>query len=239
MPIRVVQLSRAGQVIMDRIAAFPKPIVAAIHGNCLGGGLEVALACHYRVASSSSKTAMALPEVKLGLLPGAGGTQRLPQIVGLTKVRRRRRQRRRHTSCSELTMAHAMASGTLQALDLMLTGKNVRADRARSMKLVDVVADPNALETAAVLVAKQLASGKLVKAPRKRSIVDRVLEDWSYARDYVFNQARKTVRSETGASGPDQVPGPLTGRSRSPIWLVRRTRSTSRPAGTTLRRTLS
>jgi hypothetical protein len=72
---------------MDRIAAFPKPVVAAIHGNCLGGGLEVALACHYRVASSSPKTTLALPEVKLGLLPGAGGTQRLPQLIGLTKVR--------------------------------------------------------------------------------------------------------------------------------------------------------
>ena len=190
----VVQLSRAGQVIMDRIAAFPKPIVAAIHGNCLGGGLEVALACHYRVASSSSKTALALPEVKLGLLPGAGGTQRLPQIVGLTKVRRPQCVHRpRRPRDSELTWSTSWRK-TLQALDLMLTGKNVRADRARSMKLVDVVADPNALETAAVLVAKQLASGKLVKAPRKRSIVDRVLEDWSYARNYVFDQARKTVR---------------------------------------------
>ena len=72
---------------MDRLEAFPKPVVAAIHGSCLGGGLEVALACHYRVASTSSKTQLGLPEVQLGLLPGAGGTQRLPRLIGLTKVR--------------------------------------------------------------------------------------------------------------------------------------------------------
>jgi enoyl-CoA hydratase/carnithine racemase len=82
-----------------------------------------------------------------------------------------------------------------QSLDLMLTGKNVRADKAKSLKLVDVVADPTALETAAVLVAQQLASGKLVRAPRKRSLVDRIMEDWGYARNYVFQQARATVRS--------------------------------------------
>jgi hypothetical protein len=60
-----------------------KPKVAAIHGNCLGGGLEFALSCHYRIASSSPKTGLALPEVMLGILPGAGGTQRLPKLIGL------------------------------------------------------------------------------------------------------------------------------------------------------------
>jgi enoyl-CoA hydratase/carnithine racemase len=60
-----------------------KPKVAAINGNCLGGGLEFALSCHYRVASSSPKTGLALPEVMLGILPGAGGTQRLPKLIGL------------------------------------------------------------------------------------------------------------------------------------------------------------
>jgi enoyl-CoA hydratase / long-chain 3-hydroxyacyl-CoA dehydrogenase len=64
-------LSRAGQRLMDRLAASRKPVVAAIDGVCLGGGLELALACTYRVASSSRKTTLGLPEVKLGLLPGA------------------------------------------------------------------------------------------------------------------------------------------------------------------------
>lgn len=67
--------------LVGRIEASTKPVIAAIHGTCFGGGCEVALSCHYRIAAPSAK--MGLPEVKLGLLPGAGGTQRLPRIVGV------------------------------------------------------------------------------------------------------------------------------------------------------------
>ncbi|MFL6729191.1 MAG: enoyl-CoA hydratase-related protein, partial [Sphingomicrobium sp.] len=70
--------------VVDRIEACTKPVVAAIHGTALGGGLEVALACHYRVALPSAK--LGTPEVKLGLLPGAGGTQRLPRVAGVRKA---------------------------------------------------------------------------------------------------------------------------------------------------------
>jgi 3-hydroxyacyl-CoA dehydrogenase len=70
--------------VVDRIEACTKPVVAAIHGTALGGGLEVALACHYRVADPSAK--LGTPEVKLGLLPGAGGTQRLPRVAGVRKA---------------------------------------------------------------------------------------------------------------------------------------------------------
>ena len=77
------------------------PVVAAIHGSCLGGGLELALACRYRVASDDPRTVVGLPEVMLGLIPGAGGTQRLPRLVGL-------------------------ATG----LDLILTGRSLKASRA-------------------------------------------------------------------------------------------------------------
>src|SRR3954464_2530466 len=70
--------------VVDRIEACSKPVVAAIHGTALGGGLEVALGCHYRVALPSAK--FGTPEVKLGLLPGAGGTQRLPRVVGVRKA---------------------------------------------------------------------------------------------------------------------------------------------------------
>ncbi|OQS02348.1 trifunctional enzyme subunit alpha, partial [Thraustotheca clavata] len=79
----VKKLSKNGQEYMQRIEKSSKPFIAAIDGSCMGGGLEVALACHYRIASSSKKTVLALPEVMLGLLPGAGGTQRLPRLVGL------------------------------------------------------------------------------------------------------------------------------------------------------------
>ena len=70
--------------VVDRIEACSKPVVAAIHGTALGGGLEVALGCHYRVALPSAK--LGVPEVKLGLLPGAGGTQRLPRVAGVEKA---------------------------------------------------------------------------------------------------------------------------------------------------------
>ena len=75
---------RACSTSQDTIENSPKPVVAAIHGTALGGGLEVALCCHYRVAVPSAKCG--LPEVNLGLLPGAGGTQRLPRIVGVEKA---------------------------------------------------------------------------------------------------------------------------------------------------------
>ncbi|MGE5145038.1 MAG: enoyl-CoA hydratase-related protein, partial [Acidobacteriota bacterium] len=70
------QLSRDGQALLDRVAASTKPTVAAIHGACLGGGLEFALACRYRVATDHPKTQIGLPEIQLGILPGAGGCQR-------------------------------------------------------------------------------------------------------------------------------------------------------------------
>jgi 3-hydroxyacyl-CoA dehydrogenase/enoyl-CoA hydratase/3-hydroxybutyryl-CoA epimerase len=91
-------LSKNGQALLTRLETMRVPVVAAIHGACLGGGLETALACRYRVASEHAKTVLALPEVQLGLIPGAGGTQRLPRLVGLQN-----------------------------ALDMILTSRNVRA----------------------------------------------------------------------------------------------------------------
>ncbi len=76
-----MQLSERGQeLLFDFIEQFPKPIIACINGFALGGGLELAMACHIRIASENTK--MGLPEVSLGLIPGYGGTQRLPQIIG-------------------------------------------------------------------------------------------------------------------------------------------------------------
>ena len=115
-----------GQVVMNRVANMQskKPWIAAIDGACLGGGLEMALACSYRVATASPKTVLGLPEVMLGLLPGSGGTQRLIPLVGAQK-----------------------------GLDLMLTGKQLKADRAKKMGLVDHVVDAHALERSAVATA--------------------------------------------------------------------------------------
>ncbi|MGY2925880.1 enoyl-CoA hydratase/carnithine racemase [Ewingella americana] len=96
------ELATKGQTVMSHISAFPVPVVAAIHGACLGGGLELALACHARICSLDDKTQLGLPEVQLGLLPGSGGTQRLPRLIGAPK-----------------------------ALDMMLTGRSIRAKQAQ------------------------------------------------------------------------------------------------------------
>src|SRR5690606_22893323 len=97
-------ISHKGHAILKRMEDSKKPIVAAINGSCLGAGLEIALACTARIAASDRNTKMALPEVQLGLLPGGGGTQRLPRLIGIQK-----------------------------ALDMMLTGKNIFAVPAKKM----------------------------------------------------------------------------------------------------------
>ena len=79
-------MSKALQNVLKKYEDLPKPVIAAINGPCLGGGLEVAMACHYRIATTSPKTVLGVPEVKLGLLPGAGGTQRLPRLIPLDKA---------------------------------------------------------------------------------------------------------------------------------------------------------
>ena len=122
-------LSRQGQMIFDQLENLSIPVVAAVHGACLGGGLELAMACHGRVCSDSGKTALGLPEVQLGLLPGGGGTQRLPKLVGIQK-----------------------------SLDMMLTGKQLRAKQALKAGLVNVVVPHSIL----IETAEKLAlSGKV------------------------------------------------------------------------------
>ncbi|MBJ3814450.1 fatty acid oxidation complex subunit alpha FadJ [Shimwellia pseudoproteus] len=114
-------LARQGQQMMAEIASLPVPVVAAIHGPCLGGGLELALACHRRVCSNDDNTQLGLPEVKLGLLPGSGGTQRLPALIGVSR-----------------------------ALDIILTGKMLRPRQALKLGLVDEVVPQTILLQAAI-----------------------------------------------------------------------------------------
>src|SRR4029077_1065867 len=81
--LEAFDLIRQGQLIFDQLAALPIPTIAMIRGFCLGGGLELALACRYRVAEDSQKTILGAPEVKIGIHPGWGGTVRLPQLIGV------------------------------------------------------------------------------------------------------------------------------------------------------------
>jgi len=168
--------SHEGQHGFDRLAFFPKPVVAAIHGACLGGGLEWALACRGRVASDAPRTQLGLPEVQLGLLPGAGGTQRLPRLIGVQA-----------------------------ALDLILTGKSVRASKARKLGLVDEVVPQAILVDVAVERARALAAGAGPSHPRRspREAVTRAaLEANPLGRKLLFAEARKQLLRKTGGHYP-------------------------------------
>jgi len=124
------QMSRRTQAAFEKIEKLGKPIIAAIHGPALGGGLELAMACHYRIVTKSPKTILGLPEVKLGLLPGGGGTQRFPRLVPLQ-----------------------------EAMDAILTGKNIPADEAVSLGLADEIVLPYQLKEKAMERARQMAKG--------------------------------------------------------------------------------
>ncbi|ADJ28300.1 fatty acid oxidation complex subunit alpha FadJ [Nitrosococcus watsonii] len=185
------QLSRTAQKAMAQLEAFPLPVVAAIHGVCLGGGLELALACRGRVATSSDRTRLGQPEVKLGVIPGVGGTQRLPRLVGLEA-----------------------------ALNVILTGKTMSASKARALGLVDEVVPQPVLLEAALARARELARenddkseaspfqwfGQLLSSVLSwRQLRSLLLEKNSLGRSLVFNQARKKVLSHTHGN----LPAPL------------------------------
>lgn len=160
-------LAQKGQSILAQIAAFPVPVVAAIHGACLGGGLELALACHSRICSQDDKTVLGLPEVQLGLLPGSGGTQRLPRLVGVSR-----------------------------ALDMILTGRQIRARQALKMGLVDGVVPQDILLDVAIQRAK---AGWLDK--RALPWQERLLSG-PLGKALLFNIVRKKTRAKTKGHYP-------------------------------------
>lgn len=127
---QILDLLKDNNRFLNSIETGPKPVVAAINGHCLGGGLELAMACHYRVASRGVDLGQA--EVQIGLIPGAGGTQRLPRLIGLPN-----------------------------ALDMITTGKPVTSEKAFERTLVDELADSAQLVEAAVNAARRFVSGQL------------------------------------------------------------------------------
>ncbi|MGB0938335.1 MAG: fatty acid oxidation complex subunit alpha FadJ [Colwellia sp.] len=174
----VAALSRQGQMIFSQLETLTIPVVAAVNGACLGGGLELAMACHARVCSDSPKTALGLPEVQLGLLPGSGGTQRLPKLVGLQK-----------------------------SLDMMLSGKQLRAKQALKAGLVDDVVPNSILIVTAENMVKTLSSkGKLNTKKRKQALIAKLMESFlentKAGRNIVYKQATKTVLGKTKGNYP-------------------------------------
>ena len=135
-----------GHRALERMENSKKPIVAAINGACVGLGTELSLACHGRIATRSPRTKMGQPEVQLGILPGGGGTQRLPRLIGIQK-----------------------------ALDMMLTGKNIDPYRARKWGLVDELTDEGKLLHAATVMARRMIDAPLVRKS-KLPLKDKILE---------------------------------------------------------------
>ncbi len=169
-----------GQAVLGKLANLPFPTVAAIHGACLGGGCETALAMDWRLASDSRKTSIGLPEVKLGIIPAWGGTSRLPRVIGLTG-----------------------------ALDIILQGKALDAKRAKKAGLVDEVVPVPLLREFALSFARQkLGTGKRSNAgpgggplrSRPAGIQERLLE--GVGKKIVFSKARQSVMKLTRGHYP-------------------------------------
>jgi len=154
------RLIHDGQEVLNRLEALRCPTVAAIHGFALGGGLELALACRYRVAVNDEKLSLGLPEVQLGIHPGFGGTVRSVRLLGVR-----------------------------QAMEMMLTGKPVRADKALRIGLVDKLVPADQLRAAAKAIALQAPT------PHQPSFGERVLS-WPIVRGFVQGKLEAQVASK-------------------------------------------
>jgi 3-hydroxyacyl-CoA dehydrogenase/enoyl-CoA hydratase/3-hydroxybutyryl-CoA epimerase len=171
--IEAERLSFEGQEMVSRVETLPKPVVAAIHGACLGGGLELALACHYRIATDHPKTQLGLPEVQLGLIPGAGGCQRLPRLIGASA-----------------------------ALDMILTARSERAAKALRLGLVDEVVPPSILRAVATDAARRLARDGAPKRRGPRGVRTFFLDHTPAGRRLVYRAAKAAVLKRTGGHYP-------------------------------------
>jgi 3-hydroxyacyl-CoA dehydrogenase/enoyl-CoA hydratase/3-hydroxybutyryl-CoA epimerase len=159
-PSDAYALIRAGQLVLDRLESLKCPSVAIIQGFALGGGLELALACTYRIGVDDGKLSLGLPEVQLGIHPGFGGTVRSVRLTGVRP-----------------------------AMDMMLTGKPVKADRALAIGLIDKLAKPeDAMSAAKALL--QSAPG-----PKSAPFSEKILS-WSFVRPFISKQIEATVRAK-------------------------------------------
>jgi 3-hydroxyacyl-CoA dehydrogenase/enoyl-CoA hydratase/3-hydroxybutyryl-CoA epimerase len=167
------RMSHEGQLLLDSVERMRTPLICAIHGACLGGALELTLACPYRIATDHPKTLLALPEVQLGLIPGAGGTQRLPRLVGLRA-----------------------------ALDIILTGKNVRARKAFQIGLVDELVHPAILRRIAIRRALEIAQGTRRHERHRGGMAGALLDSNPAGRRVVLKKAREETLRKTHGHYP-------------------------------------
>ena len=167
------RLAREGQEMLQRLDEFPKPVVCAIHGACVGGGLEMALACDWRIATDHPKTQLGLPEVQLGLLPGAGGCQRLPRLIGLTA-----------------------------ALGIILPGRTETGYKALKLGMVDELVPKSILLDTALRAAERLVSGGPPRREPKGGLVGKLLDHTGPGRRFVYWKAHKDTLKKSGGHYP-------------------------------------
>lgn len=170
-PATAREKAQIGQMLFTRIAALPQTTVAIIDGACVGGGCELALACDFRMATDNPKTKIGLPEVKLGIIPGWGGTQRLPRLIGLPA-----------------------------ALEIILAGKTVNANKAKKIKLIDHIVSAALLSEMQDAFLQQLRDSNfrasLIAKRKPRSKVAQVINfliNTALGRKWVLKQAHKNV----------------------------------------------
>jgi 3-hydroxyacyl-CoA dehydrogenase/enoyl-CoA hydratase/3-hydroxybutyryl-CoA epimerase len=166
-------MARKGQKVFDRIAALPSTTVAAIHGSCLGGGLELALSCDHRVASDVPETFLGLPETQLGIIPGFGGTQRLPRLVGL-----------------------------LESVRMITTGSTAYAGKALRIGLVDELTKKEYLMDAAMTAVAGNLPAKSKRRKNMAARIERLLENNTLGRKFLLGKARKAVLESTQGHYP-------------------------------------
>jgi 3-hydroxyacyl-CoA dehydrogenase/enoyl-CoA hydratase/carnithine racemase len=157
-----------GQMLFQRIEWLPMPTIAVIHGPCLGGGLELSLACNHRIARDNSSTKIGLPEIKLGLIPGWGGTQRLPRVAGLSN-----------------------------GLSMILTGKHLSGSDAAKIGLVDRAISPDDWESGIAAFVDSVLSGHSTASPSsRRPLWQRMCEATRIGRAAILRMTERTIASK-------------------------------------------
>ena len=172
-PLEAEQKIQLGQAIYGELENLSVPTIAAIHGICLGGGTEIALACQHRVLSDSKTTKIGLPEVTLGILPALGGTTRLPRLVGLQA-----------------------------SLELLLTGKQISSRKAQKIGFAQEVFPEALFERMVRHFALDAVELQPRTSRRKKKLLSRILDDTLFGRKIVLSMARKRVTTQTGGHFP-------------------------------------
>ncbi len=167
------RLASEGQAVVQKIAELPFPVVAAIHGAAMGGGTELALCCRYIVVSDAPATRIGLPEVNLGVLPGFGGTVRMPARIGLQN-----------------------------AMDFILTGKTMNGEKAAKIGFADAMLPQQDFQKRALAFGARVARGEKVARVLKKTFMNSALEGNPLGRAVMFSQARKMIMSKSKGHYP-------------------------------------